>query len=348
LPAVYDAVSKQLDALTYRLDKLAVMYSLDFQNNGFPVDKDRLQSKYKTNLDKIAEIALPINCNSYQQVRKYIDSNMSDDLGLVKLANQGNERAANVRTTRKLKKQNSFMDKFDTDDGRIYGHFAPNARSGRFTCKDQNLQQLPRALKDLFGVAEDSNQVLIFSDYAQIQLRGACVITKERRMEKLFRNGEDLHDFTATLIFGEGWEKKHRQVSKTGNFNLLFAGGAEVFCDILLKQVGFTLPLPEAQAFKTKWKNLWSSISQWQDEGALKWRRKQLGQTPFGRSYYSRLLTDFLAMEIQGFESEVAKLALHYLMPRLKELNEQFGFDEDIGFRLCNFIHDSFILQGPN
>ena len=51
-------------------------------------------------------------------------------------------------------------------------------------------------------------------------------------------------------------------------------------------------------------------------------------------------MTDQLAMQIQGFEAEVAKLAMHYMLPKLKALHPDI--------KLCNFIHDSYIFTCPN
>ena len=79
----------------------------------------------------------------------------SDALALTRFKVLGNEKAGNVLKTRKIIKQNSFLKKFDSNAGRIYGKFLPSARSGRCTSKDQNLQQLPRSTKSIFGTITD-------------------------------------------------------------------------------------------------------------------------------------------------------------------------------------------------
>ena len=347
LSQVYDAVKASRDDFSYKLDLLTTRYCLEFQNNGMPVDVSRIDAKYLENMKRIKEIALPINCNSYQQVRKYIDSNKSDDLGLAELAAKDHERAKAVRETRKLVKSNSFLTKFkDTMEdlgngfGVIYGKFKCSARSGRTTSDDQNLQQLPRSLKSMFGVEEHGEEVILFSDFAQIQLRAVCVKTGDRTMERLFRAGEDLHNFVAKMIFGEDFTKEQRQICKTANFGLLFGAGAVVFIAILLKQAGLWLTEAEANAFKKKWLALWTQIAGWQTQGIKDWKKKLPWETPLGRRYTAKMMTDQLAMQIQGFEAEVAKLAMHYMWPKLKELSAQI--------KLRDFIHDSYIFTAPN
>ena len=327
------------EEISYKLDMHATKCALDFQWNGMPVVNDRLQKKYRSNLDVITEYDIPINVNSYKQVRQYIDSTLSDDLGLATLAAEGNERAAAVRVVRGLKKQNSFMDKFDTEDQRIYGKFLPSTRSGRFSSKDQNLQQLPRALKGLFGYTPEDGKCLIYSDYSQLELRCIATITNEGNMANLYRRGEDLHDYTANMLFGENWTKNDRQIAKTCNFNLLYGGSAAILCQILLKQTGIKLPEAQANVYKNMWKRLWPSVVAWQQRGINDWRNGQLGSTPFGRQYIGNLMTDQLNIENQGFGAEVAKLAMHYMYPRLKELSEEV--------LLCDFIHDSYIIECP-
>lgn len=341
MPQVWNVVVEYLDDPSYKLDMLTLRYCLDFQWNGMPVDNERLFKLYEENQAKIDEYAVPINVNSWQQVRPYIESEESDDLALAKLTLQGNKKAEAVRAVRKLRKQNSFLDKFDTMDGRIYGKFKPSARSGRLTSNDQNLQQLPRATKGVFGYQPDAGRVLIYADYAQLELRTICAITKCANMERLFRDGEDLHGFTAAMIFGEDWTKDQRQLSKTYNFNFLYGGGINVLIGILIKTAGVLLNEQQANRDRKRWRNLWREIFAWQERGIRNFQGGRMGSTPMGRKYKAKMMTDQLNIENQGAGAEVAKLALHYLWPTLEKFKKCDAY-------LVNFIHDSFIIDCPN
>lgn len=341
LQDVYDTVKDKCEDINYKLDILSTRYFLDFQNNGLPFEEEKLNARFAENMKRIEEIGLPINCNSYQQVRQYIDSNMSDDLGLATLIAQGNDRAVAVRETRKLTKENSFLTKFlnTADDGCIFGKFKCSARSGRSTSNDQNLQQLPRKLKGIFGVDTNDDIVLIYSDFSSCQLRCVCAVTADIKMERLLREGADLHNYVAEMIFGKNFTKTQRQICKTANFGLLFGAGVSTFQSILLKEAGVNLSETEAARVKKQWLALWKEISQWQTDGIKAWKKKDVWETPLGRRYTAKMMTDQLAMQIQGFEAEVAKLSLHYMMPRLAELSSEI--------KLRNFIHDSYIFSCP-
>ena len=322
---------------SYKLDMLSVKYALDFQNNGLAVIPEVVQAQYKSNLAKIEALAVPINVNSYKQVRPYIDSSMSDDVGLATLSIQGNKRAKIVREARKLIKQNSFLNKFQPESGKIYGKFLPSARSGRFTCRDQNLEQLPRKLKKVFGYTKDADRAITYADYAQLEMRCIAAITADIRLCKLLRSGEDIHDFTAKMLFGDNPTPTQRQIAKTANFALLYGAGVKVFIEILIKQASILLDETEATKIIRRWKNLWSGIAKWQESGAQSWRAKEPWQTPMGRKYLAKRMTDQLNIKNQGFGAEVAKLAMHYIET---ELTDEAG--------MANFIHDAFIYDHPN
>lgn len=331
LPVLIARIEQCEETISYKLDMHALRYSLDFQWNGMPVDPERINARYRANQARIAELAVPINVNSYQQVRKYLETTESDDLALAKMALEGNQKAADLRETRKLIKQNSFLSKY-SNHTTLFGKFKPSARSGRFTSDDENLQQIPRSLKGCFTAEE--GKVLIFADYAQLELRTICAITACTLMAEKFYAGEDLHDFTTEMIFGTGWTKEQRQLTKTANFNFLYGGGVGVFISILIKSANMLISEREGYALRKRWRNLWREIYHWQEKGIDAWKKQKAWATPLGRQYVGKMMTDQLNIQNQGAGAEVSKLALHYLYPKIPA-----------GAQLCNFIHDSFILQ---
>lgn len=345
LPAVYEAVKHMKESLSYKLDMLTLRYCLDFQWNGMPIDQRRvMEEKVKCikaqkenplppNPNKPSE---PVNCNSYVQVRKLLNTDASDDIALAKLAINGSTDAKLIRLHRKMIKRLNFLSKYSKS--RLTGKFKPSARSGRLTSDDDNLQQIPRALKVIFGTKP--GRVLVFADYAQLELRTIAVITRCIAMIKLFKDGQDLHDFVATMLFGENFTKEDRQVTKTCNFNFLYGGGIAVFLNILIKTVEIVMQEGQAGKLRNRWRNLFKEIAGWQERGAIDWRNGKVWSTPFGREYIGNMMTDQLNIQNQGFGAEVSKLALHYLLRDNSLAN--------LGGVLCNFIHDSYIIECDN
>ena len=236
-----------------------------------------------------------------------------------------------MRDTRKLLKQNNFLGKYNRE--RVFGIFAPLARSGRATCAAENLQQWPRSLKGVAGYPEDSDRYLGYSDYSQLELRCIAAITGDQFMCRAYKEGKDLHIMTAQILFDvETPTDVQRQIAKTCNFGLLYGCGVNVFMDILIKLASLMLPHEEVQRLVRRWKNLFKQVNAWQEQGIRAFKRGALGSTPLGRAYKADRITDHLNIENQGFGAEVAKLAMHYAHDRLEAINAP----------IIDFTHDSY------
>lgn len=334
---LYDACKDERESMSYELDKAATTRAFDFQTNGLAIDIDRIKTRIEENDAKVAELNCPINVNSWQQVRPYIGEDESDDIALATFALSGNEHADQVRKVRKLLKQNSFLHKYldEAIDGRIYGKFTFTTKSGRGNCSDQNLQQLPRSTKGMF-CAEPGN-VLVMSDYSQLELRMICAIANDSAMEKLFKNNEDLHKYTATMM------NTPRPQAKTCNFNLTYGGSAKMLRTIFIKSVNLLLDLSYVSGLKKKWHNLWKGITKWQEAMTARHRKGGTFETLLGRRMKAKLYTDAMNLPIQGSSAEVSKLAIHRMFTELDNTPEL----KDVS-RFVNFVHDSFMWECPD
>ena len=333
---LYHTMSHWVDDQTYKLTKRATELAFSFQTNGLPINLDKLKEQRENNKRIIEAEALPVNPNSWQQVRPYIGEDESDGLALATFALEGNERAAKINKVRKLAKQNSFLDKFErlAIDNRIYGHFTFTTKSGRGNCKEQNLQQLPRTTKGLFEAG--NGKVLVSSDFAQLELRYACAVSGEPLMAQMFKDEADLHTETANMM------DVPRQQAKTCNFNLLYGGSAKMLRNIFIKDADMLLPIDEVQQLKRKWHNLWKVLTAWQDKVVTKYRQGKKLETLLGRPLYAKLYTDALNLPIQGASSDISKLAMHKMF---KELENHKDLQKASKF--VNFVHDSFMWECP-
>ncbi len=350
LQELWDTVKYLVTDQNYQLDLLILKYCLDFQNNGLPIDINAIHNKLKYNNIEIGILDIPdsVNVNSWQQVRKFLDSDESDDLALATMSSEGNEKAAIVRKKRKLLKENSFLNKFlNTErNGCIYGKFSPTARSGRLISKDQNLHQPPRTVKSCFGVEKQDNLVMGYSDFSQLEMRGACAVIGDSIMETLFRSGKDLHSYTADLLFlkpaPHDLKQKsiNRQIAKTANFHFLYGGGIEVFKQLLIKRANIIITDQEAKKIRFNWRDSWPTVYNWQKKGIQAWKRHEPWETPLGRRYLAKRITDQMNIQIQGFGAEVSKLALHYMLRDLAKLSPDI--------KLRNQKHDDYLFTCPN
>ena len=331
---LFDACSEWHDKQCYQLDKLATNHAFSFQTNGLAIDVPRIQQRVKENLASIAVLDVPINVNSWQQVRPYIGEAESDGYHLAYFSvKNGNKRAAAVQKARKLLKENSFLKKYLVESvaGRVYGKFSFTTKSGRGNCCRQNLQQLPRSTKSMF-CAEPGN-TLVMSDFAQLELRYIAAIANDTRMTQMFKSKADLHEFTGTSM------DVKRQYAKTCNFNLTYGGSAKMLQSIFLTTSAVWLELPAVTKLKQKWHGLWTGITAWQQKAVQDWQDKKPFCTLLGRKMAAKLYTDAMNLPIQGGSADVAKLALHKMLTSVAK-------EESLkGVKFVNFVHDSFMWE---
>lgn len=121
-------------------------------------------------------------------------------------------------------------------DGRVHPSIhLDGARSGRTSCSEPNLQNIPRAADSDDGKRARNcfraphGKVMVQLDYSQLELRIACLLSRDKAMADLFRSGEDFHMSTAKLISTMAWgippervTKVHRTGAKAFNFGLAY------------------------------------------------------------------------------------------------------------------------------
>ena len=339
LEEIYEQIKHKEDEFNYILDKLTTQYFWATKR-GLPVDIDKILQRKEEALQEINRLNVPINVNSYRQVRTYLDYDESNDEALAYLSVKGTpeqrEKAKNVRAVRKLRKMISFIDKYlklSKEDGYVHGHLGLGTKSGRSNCSNENLQQIPGSLKDCFA----SSKYVVYADFSNLELRTFCAVVGERTMEKLLREDVDLHTYTATRLFDKPAEeidrKTERQIAKIFNFSSLYGAGVERRRQILLKLTGIYLSEGEARLYAQRWNNAFPQVKSWHQENAKKWRAGVIEKTILGRPYKAKLLTDYNNIRISGSAAEVAKLALHYMAKKLPIENMNV------------FIHDSYTFE---
>lgn len=351
LPKLWEAVSMHTSKGFYLVDKEFLANSQKWQRNGLPVDLD-IRAQEEKNVEKELEevteaLPLGLNVNSFVQVRKVLACTASAKDDLLEMEAKGNPIAGNILKKRKLLKLKNFLERFNYP--RICGYFAPTAISGRARCDGgdkegtDNLLQIPRRLKNVFGFPKDDPRFLVYCDYAQLELRTACCLTGEHGIEKAFRDEVDLHTYTGMRMFpGSTYEeikndKIRRQAAKTSNFSLLYCGSVGSLKASLLRDGGLDVPMDTAAGYKRAWLEAYPAFKQWHDNAQQRFnRRQEVFSTPKGRKYRIRTYAEICGIENQSLGADSAKLALNLFIR--KEPNAKV---------LC-FIHDSIILEAPN
>jgi DNA polymerase-1 len=217
-----------------------------------------------------------------------------------------------------------LLPSFVKEDGKIHAHFVQTgAGTGRFSCEDPNLQNLPvkselgKRIRDAF-VASPSH-TLLSCDYAQIDLRAAAILSKDPHLVEIFEKGIDVHTGTAARVFGVEESEvtsDMRRKAKAINFGILYGMGVTA-----LKE-GMGVERKEAQEFYDQYKATFVRLMEYLEEvKAYAWKHGHtvtlLGRErevpllksplPFLRAQGERIAIN---APIQGTSADILKLSM--------------------------------------
>lgn len=225
--------------------------------------------------------------------------------------------------------------------------------TGRLSCQDPNLQNIPvrseqgAAIRACFE-PQQPNWFYISADYSQIELRLLAHFSGDPELLKAFREGEDVHVHTASLIFETPPERvtsEMRNVAKTVNFGIVYGQGPFG----LSQQLGISVG--EASAFIKKYFERYAHISAYLDSCKEEARKKGYATTMLGRkrpipeinnkNFAIRTAAERLAINtpLQGTAADLIKMAMIEIDKTLQEGKLQG--------QMILQIHDELIFEVP-
>ena len=219
--------------------------------NGIPLNMEALEGARVTQADRIEKLTAHFppgfNPNSSQQVKVLLDSQGTPvkDTRENTLLRLGTPVAIAITELRKNAKRLSmfspaWVSKYVCGCGRVHALYNQmGAGTGRFTCKDPNMQQVPQNMRYVF---QQEGHTMVSFDFSQLEVRIAAVLYKDPLLKDAI-----LHtDFHATnlkhclpvvpegsrALSDRSWEDLDeqefddcRQYAKRVTFAYLFGGG---------------------------------------------------------------------------------------------------------------------------
>lgn len=187
------------------------------------------------------------------------------------------------------------------------------AATGRFSCRNPNLQGIPRDKRFRQCLVPEPGHKLIIADYSQIELRVAAEISGDERMITAYLNGGDLHQLTASLACGKSLDevtREERQSAKAINFGLIYAMGAEGLQRYAQTTYGVNMTLAEAKTFRERFFASYLGIGKWHQ--AVGHKDIKATRTIGGRRRLwpdSPPITELLNTPVQGTAADITKQA---------------------------------------
>jgi len=173
---------------------------------------------------------------------------------------------------RHLEKQlNTFLhtipDQINPVSKRLHPNYGQNgAFSGRMSCGNPNIQQIPREKEFRACFNGTKGRKLVIADYSQIELRVIAQFANDTRMIQAYKDGEDLHRLTASLVLQKDIQditKEERQAAKAVNFGLVFGMGAAGLKSYAANTYGTTMTMEEAELFKKRYFVAYKGVNNW-------------------------------------------------------------------------------------
>lgn len=137
--------------------------------------------------------------------------------------------------------------------------------TGRLSCSEPNLQQVPRDPKIRSLITAPPGWTFVEADYSQIELRVAAMLSGDPMMIDIFnREDRDIHTTTAIAVSGKREvTKEERKKAKAINFGFLYGMGATKFREYARDKYGQDLTMEEAIRFRQRFFDLYSELPRW-------------------------------------------------------------------------------------
>lgn len=239
----------------------------------------------------------------------------------------------------------NILNEINPTTGRIHADFRQiGAPTGRFSCNNPNIQQVPHAIEYRRCFRAPEGRKLIISDYSQIELRILADFTGDKGFIDAFNSGADLHRVTAAQVFTvklEDVTKEQRDFAKRLNFGVVYGIGAQRFATMT------GLSQTEAEDILRRYFATYRQLDTWLRSAAQQAVRERTApRTVAGRLARFRFDSDDRQAvslvqrngkntPIQGSSADILKRSLRLLHDKLR----------DTSACIVNIVHDEIVVE---
>ncbi len=264
---------------------------------------------------------------------------------------------ADIFKYRELQKLlSTYIDNMPTmvgNDGRLHPeHLQMGAATGRFSCKDPNIQNIPirsdegKKIRNAFIAPKGYS--LVSADYSQIELRSAAVLSGDPIFMDTFISGKDVHASVASRVFHVPENEvtsDMRRKAKVINFGILYGMGVTS----LQKNLGTSRA--DAQTFYDEYFKQLSKLSEYMEEVLTNAKKLGYTETLFGRKRFFPALKSSIPFikamaeraagnaPIQGTTADIIKLAMLHVDQAIRDQ----GLDGKVVMIMQ--IHDELVFE---
>ena len=238
----------------------------------------------------------------------------------------------------------NILEEINPVTGRIHANFHQiGAPTGRFSCNNPNVQQVPHAVEYRRCFRAPEGRKLLIADYSQIELRILAHITEDQGFIDAFNSGADLHRVTAAQVFNTPLDqvtREQRDFAKRLNFGVVYGIGAQRFSMMT------GISLTDSEEILRRYFATYRALDAWLRGAAQRAIRERTARTLSGRLARFKFDSEdrqaaSLAqrngknMPVQGASADILKRALRLLHDKIK----------DSTARVVNIVHDEIVVE---
>lgn len=238
----------------------------------------------------------------------------------------------------------NILEYIDSRTGRVHADFRQiGAPTGRFSCSNPNLQQIPHETEYRRCFRAPDGKKLIIADYSQIELRILADFSEDRSFIDAFNSGEDFHAATAARVFNvkpEEVSANQRTFAKRLNFGMVYGVGASRFAMMT------GISSVEAENMMRLYFGTYRGLDAWLREAANNVVTGRTARTASGRMMRFRFDESDRRevgaiqrigknMPIQGTSADILKRALRLLHDEIRGTTA----------RIVNIVHDEIVIE---
>jgi DNA polymerase I len=238
----------------------------------------------------------------------------------------------------------NILEFIEPKTGRIHADFRQiGAPTGRFSCSNPNLQQIPHGQEYRRCFTAPEGKKLVIADYSQIELRILAEFSDDENFIKAFVSGQDFHASAASQVFGvkpEDVTDEQRSFAKRLNFGIVYGIGASRF--------GLMTGLSQMDAENTmrKYFGTFRRLDSYLRDAGKRIVEERNVRTASGRLLRLRFDDSDrqqvasskrygINMPIQGTSADILKRALRLLHDQMRGTSA----------KLVNIVHDEIIVE---
>jgi len=236
--------------------------------------------------------------------------------------------------------------------GRIHAEFDQiGAETGRLSSRHPNLQNIPirtelgRQIRKAI-LPSENNLIMVAADYSQIELRILAHLSKDKNLMKAFKEDQDIHTYTSSLMFDvklEDVTPQMRDSAKRVNFGIIY--GMSAFG--LAKDL--KISNNEAQDFIDKYFLRYPNVKKFMDEEIKKCEDKGYVLTLLNRRRYIPEINNknigirqfaqrqAINTPVQGSAADLIKMAMVNVQNEIEK--------RSLSSRMLITVHDELVFD---